>query len=721
MVGLSQPGWLKFAIAVVALGACLLQLPRAAHAEAAVSSVGAGRAIEAPVLDGIFDDPCWVGAPPVTGFVESGPEAGAQPAFATDLRLAVDADALYLAFRAHTGDPAQLVTTVMQRDGGILRSDDYFIFGLDTFHDHRDAYYFMVNAAGVQADGRIVDEGVTIDSNWDGTWRVVTREQEDGWSAEIAIPLRDLNFHETDDGTWGFVAFASSRARQRFVSWPDLRAGGTRVSRYGHLTELVELDGRRPLAMLPYLSNGSSLPHTELEDGVQRQRPASWERAIGLDLQMQPTPGTSLSLALNPDFAAVESDQFVFNLTVDELFLPERRPFFVEGTDLFSTPTRLLYTRRIGVDEEIVAGAKLRGRTGDGATWGVLSATTGNGFDAGHQYTAARLKRGILGSSSVGLLLVSKDRLRGGLASVNRAGGIDLNWQVSKSTRVVFTHSRSQRPGEGGNGAESTVDARYNGNLFGPRHWLFLRATVEDVTPGFDLDDIGYMPGSRIDRRGASGRLRYAWKPSGRLREIAIMPVAWRYRDHTGQLRTQDGASLELSAMTAGRVRPSLLLVRGYFLDRDDNTGYDNTQRTLALGFGPYPRIGGKMSWREGRNFGADIRYLQAELTAKAAANLSFTAMAFRLHSDPDDEPASRDLIGVAGLDWRVSAKLYLRWMLQGDTGSDRALTSGLLRYDFAPGSTLYLSFRESRLGVDERVVTEDRVLLGKVSWRVGS
>jgi hypothetical protein len=155
-------------------------------------------------------------------------------------------------------------------------------------------------------------------------------------------------------------------------------------------------------------------------------------------------------------------------------------------------------------------------------------------------------------------------------------------------------------------------------------------------------------------------------------------------------------------------------------LDDDDGTGYHNTKRTLSLAFGPYPRVSGKLSWRQGRNFGADIRYLQSQATAKAASNLSFTAMAFHLHSNPDDEPAATDVIGVSGLDWRVSSALYLRCMVQGDTGSDRALGSALLRYDFAPGSTLYLSFRESRLGVDERIVTEDHMLLGKVSWRIG-
>ncbi|MBT4098688.1 MAG: carbohydrate binding family 9 domain-containing protein [Gemmatimonadetes bacterium] len=152
---------------------CLSTMSAPAAAE--TPQIIAAHAAEPPILDGVFDDLCWLMAPRASGFVESSPETGAQPAFDTDLRVAVDADALYLAFRAHTGDPDALVTSVMQRDGAILRSDDYFIFLLDTFHDHRDAYYFMVNAAGVQSDGRLIDEGVTIDGSWDGTWRVATR------------------------------------------------------------------------------------------------------------------------------------------------------------------------------------------------------------------------------------------------------------------------------------------------------------------------------------------------------------------------------------------------------------------------------------------------------------------------------------------------------------------------------------------------------------------
>ena len=699
------------AAAVIAV---LLVLPgRAFGSEAQVTT--ATRAIEPPVLDGEFDDACWVNAAPVTGFIENAPENGAAPSFPVDLRIAVDADAIYLAFRARTGDPDKLVTSVMQRDGPILSNDDYFIFGLDTFHDHRDCYYFMVNAAGAQNDGRIADEGVTIDGNWDGTWQVATQIHDDGWSAEIALPLRNFSFRETEDGTWGFVAFVSSRADQRYVRWPAGTSGGTRVSGYGDLAGLTELDGRKPTVVLPYLTNGSSLPHTSVDDDALRPIAASWERAIGLDLRVQPTSTTSLSLTLNPDFAAVEADQFVFNLTTDELWLPERRPFFVEGTDLFSTPSRLLYTRRIGVDEEIVAGGKLLGRSGANTSWGVLSATTGNGLDAAHQFTAARLKHGILGSSSVGLLLVSKDRLRGGPASLNRAAGVDLNWQVSRTSRVVVTHSRSQRPGES-DGSQTSVDARYNSNL-GRRHWVFARGSVESVSAGYDLDDIGFIGSSRIDRRGVEGRLRYGYQPSGFLREIAVESDAWLFDAHDGSRRVQDGAAVEFSARTAPRISPSLSVARSYFLDRDDDTAYHNTERTLAVKFGPYARVGGELNWRTGRNFGPEIRYLSGKLTAKAADNVSVTGQLLHLHRSDEKND---DVIGVGGLDWRLSSTLYARVLLQADTGDDRGLASALLRWDFAPGSTLYLSFRESRLDREDRLVTEDRTVLGKVSWRVG-
>lgn len=699
---------------VASVIAVLAMLPGQSHGSTSPVTT-ATRAIEPPVLDGVFDDAVWVDAELVTGFVENAPENGAAPAFPVELRIATDADAIYLAFRARTGDPDKLVTSVMQRDGPILRNDDYFIFGLDTFHDHRDCYYFMVNAAGAQTDGRIADEGVTIDGNWDGTWQVATQIHDDGWSAEIALPLRDFSFRETEDGTWGFVAFVSNRAEQRYVRWPAGTSGGTRVSGYGDLAGLTDLDGRQPTVVLPYLTNGSSLPHTSVDDDALRPMPATWESSIGLDLRVQPTSTTSLSLALNPDFAAVEADQFVFNLTTDELWLPERRPFFVEGTDLFSTPSRLLYTRRIGVDEEIVAGGKLLGRSGANTSWGVLSATTGNGLDAGHQFTAARVKHGILKSSSVGLLLVSKDGLRGGPSTLNRAAGIDLNWQINRAARVVVTHSRSQRPGES-DGAQTTLQAQYNKNL-GRRHWVFARGSAESVSAGYDLDDIGYIGGSRIDRRGVEGRVRYGYQPSGFVREVAVESDAWLYHGHDDSRRVQDGAAVEFMARTAPRISPSLLLERSYFLDRDDDTAYRNTKRTLAVKFGPYSRVGGELSWRTGRNFGPKIRFLQAKLTGKAADNISLTGQVLHLHRSDEEQD---DVIGVAGIDWRLSSTLYARVLMQADTGDDRGLASALLRWDFAPGSTLYMSFRESRLDTADRLVTEDRTLLGKVSWRVG-
>jgi hypothetical protein len=303
------------------------------------------------------------------------------------------------------------------------------------------------------------------------------------------------------------------------------------------------------------------------------------------------------------------------------------------------------------------------------------------------------------------------------VAAVNRAAGVDLNWQLSRTSRMVLSHSRSQRPGSG-SGAETTVAARYNGNLFGPRHWLLAEGFLESIGPGYDLDDVGFIAGSRVDRRGAHGRLRYTWKPSGSIREIAVVPQAWVYDDHAGQRRVQDGAGVELSARTSARLTGRLQLERSRFLDRDDDVRYRNTRRTLSVGFGPYPRVGGELSWRSGRNYGPRIRYLQGRITPNAAHDVSVTGQLLHLHRS---DKAHDEVIGIGGLDWRLSPSLYARLLLQADSGSDRGLASALLRWDFAPGSALYLSFRESRLDVADRLVTDDRTLLGKVSWRVGS
>ena len=221
-----------------------------------VPTVRALRIDEPPVMDGRLDDLCWQLAEPIADFVQQQPNQGAAPGFPAAVRLAYDAHTLYVGFEIHSGDPSSLIATVLQRDGR-MRDNDAFIFALDTFHDHRDAYFFVVNPAGTRLDGRVGDEGVSIDINWDGIWQVEIHLLEDGWSGEIALPLRELRFRETEDGTWGFAASARTIAARERIIWPNYGKSAVKVSRYGHLTGLKGF-GDPPARRLP------ALPHAGL-------------------------------------------------------------------------------------------------------------------------------------------------------------------------------------------------------------------------------------------------------------------------------------------------------------------------------------------------------------------------------------------------------------------------------------------------------------------------
>ncbi len=706
--------FVHFGLLSLLVGFPLLATP--ARSGEPAPTVRALRIDEPPVLDGRLDDLCWQLAEPITDFVQSQPNQGAEPGFPAAVRVAYDAHTLYVGFEIHSGDPSSLIANVLQRDGRIL-DNDAFIFALDTFHDHRDAYFFIVNPAGTRLDGRIGDEGVSIDINWDGIWQVEIHLLEDGWSGEIALPLRELRFRETEDGTWGFASSVRAIAARERIIWPNYGKSAVKVSRYGHLTGLKGLATRQPVVFLPYLTQGSVFGQHQRPDAARRA--GTWERGLGLDLRYSPTSALRMNLALNPDFATLETDQFLFNLGIDELFLPEKRPFFIEGTEIFQTPTRLLYTRRIGLgDQEMLAGGKLLGKTGSLA-FGFMDVLTGDGRDPQHNFTALRLKQDLFGSSTIGLLAVSKDAVAQNRNDLNRAAGMDLNLQLSQTMRLVANLNRSQRAAAG-EGYAGSLAFRYAGRLLNARDNLVIDATLEDVTADFDIQQIGFIRNTHLDRRGGRTWIRYhnSIKRRG-LEQIALDQKAWYFHNQAGTVRVQDGFSTKFSVETWGRIRPGLQVERSRFFFPEDGERYRNTQRAFSLEVGPYPRFRGKVSYRTGDNFGSVIRFVETSLSVKPTARMTWTGQAFHLHRDPFEaaERSSTHLITVLGVDYLFTPNLYWRVLFQGNSAEDRYLVNSLVRYEFHPGSVLYLSYKETRDDRPEGLVTSDRRLLAKISY----
>lgn len=306
------------------------------------------QAVEAsatPVIDGIVDASEWQGAAVATDFIQFQPRRGARASRRTEALLLHDGEAIYAAFRVWDDTPP--VAQLTRRDADLL-NDDAVILLLDTFLDRQSGYYFATNLLGTQADGRIVDDGRTVDDNWDGTWEVAATRTEFGWSAELAIPLDTLKYRSGDEVSWGINFGRSRRASLELGYWAGPLDNRFRISQAGTLSELAVAAPPKPYQVIPY---GLTV--------VDEEGAADWQG--GVDGRYEITSTTTGFGTVNPDFALIEADQEQVNLTRFEVRLPEKRQFFIDGDAMFRQRIRTFYSRRIG---DIGGGAKLLGREG---------------------------------------------------------------------------------------------------------------------------------------------------------------------------------------------------------------------------------------------------------------------------------------------------------------------------------------------------------------------
>jgi Domain of unknown function (DUF5916)/Carbohydrate family 9 binding domain-like len=364
--------------------------------------IQAARATSAIRVDGRLDEAAWATATPATTFTQLDPAEGAPATERTEVRVLVDEDALYVGARLFERDPRQIRSQLGRRDDRIV--SDVFIVTIDSYHDHRTAFVFRIGVAGAIRDAAIGSDGQEDDS-WDAVWQSATSVDPQGWTAELRIPLSQLRYNRGND-TWGiqFERYSWGRAESDlFAFTPKREFGG--VSRFGHLVGLGDLPPPTRLQLLPYARTRAEYLDIAAADPFRTRH--DYFAAVGADAKYAVSSDLTLSATVNPDFGQVEVDPAVVNLTAFETFFPEKRPFFVEGKEIFdygqlhtfnsySFP-RLFHSRRVGrspqrqlfdedparyqfVDEPdettILAAAKLTGKTRRGWSVGVLDAAT---------------------------------------------------------------------------------------------------------------------------------------------------------------------------------------------------------------------------------------------------------------------------------------------------------------------------------------------------------
>ena len=349
--------------------------------------LGAVRVGQAPALDGRLDDSAWALSPGRSDFTQQQPYEGATPSESTTVRVVYDNDALYIGFDC-IQNKSPVTGRLTRRDED--SESDWVWVHIDSRRDARTAFFFAVNVRGVLSDG-LMHDGMNTSYEWDENWEARTATTPTGWSAELRIPLRVLRFTpDVPIQDWGLWASRFIAHTQEKLDWPYIpRAVAAPIPQFGRLDELRDLPHGGAVEIRPFALG--RLRYRAPDPSVVANG-FDGSSSAGLDLKLHVTQSLTLDAAVNPDFAQVESDQLIFNLNNYEIQYPEKRPLFLEGVDLFTTPLGIFYSRRIGsspvtptlgVSQKLVdtpgaptiyGALKLSGRVGDAWTVGLLSA-----------------------------------------------------------------------------------------------------------------------------------------------------------------------------------------------------------------------------------------------------------------------------------------------------------------------------------------------------------
>ncbi|MFL6246766.1 MAG: DUF5916 domain-containing protein [Thermoanaerobaculia bacterium] len=460
----------------------------------------------APItLDGRLDDAAWQSAAKIDRFYETSPGDNAQPVVNTIAYVTYDKRYFYIGVRAEDPEPKKIRAPFVDRDAVIGTDDNIAIF-LDTRNDKRSAIELRVNPRGIQGDGIFNDANFNEDFSPDFYYDTAASIDDGGWSAEYRIPFSSLRYGSADPQTWNILVWRNYPREFRYAihSAPIPRGSNCHIC-WTH--PIVGLTG------LPAASHFVAAPYAAAQHVSEPEQGSDFDADVGLDLKWTPTANNAFDLTINPDFSQIEAD--VPQITVNRrfaVFYAEKRPFFLEGFDLFDTPMQIAYTRTINSPR---AGVRATGKLGATAYTLLITQDEGGGLtiipgpqgsgaapqDEQSYATIARVRRDY-GASFVGAVLTSREIDDGGH---NRVLGPDFQWRPTDSDQVaaqlLFSDTDDADRGDSRSHALRAQYARIKSTY----DWSL---TGTDIGDGFRAD-LGFMPQVGYRELFARGGLRY--------------------------------------------------------------------------------------------------------------------------------------------------------------------------------------------------------------------
>jgi hypothetical protein len=718
------------------LAPCLLAVTLASAP--AEPSLAALRVREPVRVDGLLDEPGWSLAGAATAFRQREPKEGEPASEATEVRVLHDDETLYVGVRALDREPDRVIARVLQRDrilqaglDNIVRwtGDDGVAVLLDPFHDHRNAFVFATNPNGAEYEALVTDESPFYNADWRAVWRVAARRTPDGWAAEIAIPFRSLRYPAGDGRQpWGFNVerFVRRKSEQAlWTGWSRAEGGLHRVSRAGHLVGLSGLPRPRlNLEVKPYGLVGAS--RERQDDG---SAPRETTASVGGDLKWEVASGLVLDGTVNPDFAQVESDDQIVNLTRFDLFLPEKREFFLENAGVFEFGTRgffepppflLFFSRQIGIKEDegevpVMGGVRLSGRAGR-QTVGFLSLLQDEAFgDPRTSFNVLRVKRDFGANGFIGGMLTDR-RTR---VSGETDGGADFSVWPTRRLNVTGFAALTSATGDRELDGAYRLGAEYRSSK------VYVQGQHLVIGPDAETG-MGFV--TRTDIRRTDGFAVLTLRP-GRLgvREIETFAGGDWITRTTGE--EQDGygfvgAGLRLESGD----QASAMVIDGFTqldeaFDLADRVPvpvgrYDLRQLQVFVDSTPSRPVSLSAMGTLARQWDGRVDSLQVALRV---------ALGSHFEAGPTWTLSRADLPGGAftahvlslRLGWAFSTRLFARAYVQYNSLDEKWITNLRLNFIHRPGSDIYVVFNDDQgeEGAPGRLVSRGFAVKG--SWLI--
>ena len=690
----ARAGWVLFTTAI----ACWA--PESGHAAA---PVGVATFAVAPTIDGDIGDAEWTGAAVADQyFVQIEPAYGEPSPFRTAVRIGQTATALYVAFEAFDPEIERLSAAITQRDtitnrdNNVIQDDTVAVL-LDPFGDGRTAYIFRTNPLSTQEDGRIADNGRAVDLQWDNTWRSAAVRREDRWTVEFEIPFSVLIYPAGMDRTWKANFVRTLPRRLETSVWSGPAESVFRVTGFGNLTGIdTPAQSVDRWQFIPY-----GIVSYEVDKGARAE--------FGGDVRWRPSSNLGADFTYNPDFALIDADVEVVNLTRFEVQVPEKRPFFLEGTEQFSQRYPQFHSRRLG---DITWGVKSNGRIGAGTDFSLITASEDlpvpsapPGGKRTAYYGILRVQQSIGRGSTIGLLATNRN-----WGSVNQ-GSLGADTTLYFSDTLNFTAQIFEVHGP-------TADGGFA--------W-FLRPSYDTSTTHFHV--------------------RWGHFAPGILRDFNVM--GFLQDDNRKEFDTNLGHTFFFESGLFERVRPSVNFNRSTGYDRsvlrryslaptveaqlrnglefevnyrneyrliDNDKGYYNNQTVFTGGWNS--RDGRSLSANigTGRNFDNDLLLYGGEAQWAFGDSLRLSYSLTRLELAPDFEDESTT-IHVFETTYAFNPDLYVRAFFQSNSviGKENVQVLGVWRFN-PPFGQVQVAYQKGTSAFGQ-TSTQGHTFFTKLAW----